>query len=67
MKIALLEVFHWHFLLYIKHLLDSGVDIVGWSNKAEAVRKQYSSQLSCRSYKNWRQLITDGKPDAIFI
>jgi hypothetical protein len=38
MKIALLEVSHWHFPLYIKHLLDSGVDIVGWSDETEVVR-----------------------------
>ena len=67
MKIALFEVSHWYFPLYIKHPLDSGVDIVGRSDKTEAVRKQYSSQLGCRSYDNRRQLITDGKPEAIFI
>ena len=33
MKIALLEISHWHFPLYIEDLLTSGVDIIALSDK----------------------------------
>ena len=35
MKAVLLEVSHWHFPLYIKDLLDEGIEVVGFSDKTE--------------------------------
>ena len=48
MKAVLLEVSHWHFPLYIKDLLDGGIEVVGFSTKA---RKSERNILSCLGVK----------------
>ena len=66
MKIALLEISHWHFPLYIEDLLASGVDIVALSDKNEEIRKQYGYKFNSRAYSDWRQLLADNEVDAVF-
>ena len=57
MKIALLEISHWHFPLYIEDLLTSGVDIIALSDKNEKIRNQYGHKFNCSVYSDWRQLL----------
>ena len=47
MKAVLLEVSHWHFPLYIKDLLDGGIEVVGFSDKSEEIRAKYSKLFRC--------------------
>ena len=66
MKIALLEISHWHFPLYIEDLLSSGVDIIALSDKNEQIRNQYGHKFNCSAYSDWRQLLLDNELDAVF-
>ena len=66
MKIALLEISHWHFPLYIEDLLTSGVDIIALSDKNEKIRNQYGHKFNCSVYSDWRQLLIDNELDAVF-
>ena len=66
MKIALLEISHWHFPLYIEDLLSSGVDIIALSDKNEQIRNQYGHKFNCSVYSDWRQLLLDNELDAVF-
>ena len=52
MKAVLLEVSHWHFPLYIKDLLDGGIEIVGFSDKSEEIRAKYSKLFRCEGYND---------------
>ena len=45
MKIALLEISHWHFPLYIEDLLSSGAEIIAISDKNEKVRNKYGDKF----------------------
>tara|TARA_Y100000588_G_C14232986_1_gene916100 strand:+ start:1297 stop:2292 length:996 start_codon:yes stop_codon:yes gene_type:complete len=66
MKIALLEVSHWHFPLYIKDLLELGVDVVGLSDKEEEIRLKYSKLFKCPAYESWDFLLKESLFDAAF-
>ena len=66
MKIALLEISHWHFPLYIEDLLSSGAEIIAISDKNEKVRNKYGDKFNCKTYTDWRHLVNETKPDAIF-
>jgi predicted dehydrogenase len=63
MKIALLEVSHWHFPLYINALISCGAEIMAVSDRDDAVRVRYADQFSCRGYAGWPDLLGDCQPD----
>ena len=67
MKIALLEISHWHFPLYIEDLLSSGAEIIAISDKNEKVRNKYGDKFNCKIYMDWRHLLNEIKPDAVFV
>ena len=57
MKAVLLEVSHWHFPLYIKDLLDGGIEVVGFSDKSEEIRAKYSKLFRCEGYNDWKETL----------
>lgn len=67
MKIALLEVSHWHFPLYIKDLLAADVEIVGISDKNKEVRVKYSRLFNCDAYDDWNLLLDQCQLDGVFV
>ena len=66
MKIALLEISHWHFPLYIEDLLSFGAEIIAISDKNEKIRNKYGNAFNCEIYMDWRQLVNETKPDVVF-
>jgi hypothetical protein len=50
MKIALLEISHWHFPLYIEDLLSCGAEIIAISDKNEKIRNKYGNVFNCEIY-----------------
>ena len=66
MKIALLEVSHWHFPLYIEALLSKGNEIIGISDKNLAVRDRYSNYFACQAFAEWQDLLNSVIPDVVF-
>ncbi|MBT6136670.1 MAG: Gfo/Idh/MocA family oxidoreductase [Rhodospirillaceae bacterium] len=70
MKIALLEVSHWHFPLYIDALMTavakSGAEIIGVSDRDKAIRETYGNKFGCPAYAEWRGLLGETEPDTAF-
>ena len=66
MKAVLLEVSHWHFPLYIKDLLDGGIEVVGFSDKSEEIRAKYSKLFRCEGYNDWKETLGSCSYDIAF-
>lgn len=66
MKAVLLEVSHWHFSLYIKDLLDEGVEVVGFSDKSEAIRAKDSKLFKCEGHNDWTETLRSCSYDIAF-
>jgi len=64
MKLALLEVSHWHFPLYIEALLEGGVEISAVSERDPGVRAKYAEQFGCPGFESWRDALDTARPDA---
>jgi len=64
MKILLLEVSHWHYPLYIEALLDTGVEIVGVSDRDPGIRGREASRFGCPGHADWRVALAESTPDA---
>ncbi len=50
MKIAVFDVSHWHFPLYLTALADPGIEIVGISDSANFAGTRFAEQLHCKLY-----------------
>lgn len=57
MKIAIFDVSHWHFPLYIPALKDSGIEVVGISDSASFAGPRFSSLLNCKLYDSNEELL----------
>ena len=66
MKAVLLEVSHWHSPLYIKDLLDGGIEVVGFSDKNEEIRAKYSKLFRCEGYNDWKETLGSCSYDIAF-
>ena len=66
MKAVLLEVSHWHFPLYIKDLLDEGVEVVGFSDKSEEIRAKDSKLFKCEGHNDWTETLRSCSYDIAF-
>jgi hypothetical protein len=47
MKIAIFDVSHWHFPLYLAPLRDSGIEVVGISDTASFSGDRFAKELNC--------------------
>lgn len=59
MKVALLEVSHWHFPLYLESLDRLDVEIVGVSDREDYRGKDVASRYSCPLVSDYRHLLDD--------
>jgi predicted dehydrogenase len=59
MKIAVFDVSHWHFPLYVPALRDPGVQVVGVSDTASFAGPKFAEQLNCRLYKSNEDLLNE--------
>ncbi|CAN7660176.1 Gfo/Idh/MocA family protein [Neorhizobium sp. LjRoot104] len=50
MKIAVFDVSHWHFPLYIAALKDPGIEVIGISDSAAFAGTRFSDLLNCKLY-----------------
>lgn len=57
MRIAIFDVSHWHFPLYIPALKDSGIEVVGISDSASFAGARFSSLLDCKLYGSNDELL----------
>ena len=66
MKIAVFDVSHWHFPLYLSALRDPGVQVVGVSDTASFGGSKFADQLNCRLYESNEDLLNEDFDDASF-
>lgn len=57
MKIAIFDVNHWHFPLYIPALNDPGIEVVGISDSASFAGERFAGQLNCKLYRSNDELL----------
>lgn len=66
MRIALIQVGHWHASMYIDRLKGLGADVVAVSDKDQEVATRVSRELNCKSYTDFSRLIEEERPDFVF-
>ena len=57
MKIAVFDVSHWHFPLYLSALRDPGVQVVGISDTAAFAGPKFADELNCKLYRSNEDLL----------
>jgi predicted dehydrogenase len=58
MKIAVFDVSHWHFPLYIAALKDPGIEVIGISDSATFAGARFSKLLNCKLYGSNDELMS---------
>jgi predicted dehydrogenase len=66
MKVALLEVSHWHFPLYVEALLAADVEIVAVSDRDPEFRERFAATFDCRAHGDAFRLIAEEAVDFAF-
>ena len=56
MKIAIFDVSHWHFPLYLAPLRDSGIEVIGISDSASFAGERFAKELNCKLYASNEEL-----------
>lgn len=57
MKIAIFDVSHWHFPLYLAPLKDPGIEVVGISDSASISGERFAKELNCKLYASNQDLL----------
>ncbi|WP_334546192.1 hypothetical protein [Rhizobium leguminosarum] len=58
MKIAVFDVSHWHFPLYIPALKDPGIEVIGISDSASFAGPRFADLLNCKLYGSNDELMS---------
>jgi predicted dehydrogenase len=58
-KIAVFDVSHWHFPLYLSPLRDPGVDVVGISDTSSFAGPRFAQELNCKLYESNDDLLKE--------
>lgn len=59
MKIAIFDVSHWHFPLYLSALQDPGVEVIGISDTASFAGQKFASQLNTKLFASNEDLLDE--------
>lgn len=59
MKIAIFDVSHWHFPLYLAPLRDPGIEVVGISDSEAFSGERYAQQLNCKLFASNEDLLKE--------
>ena len=66
-KIAFIGVSHWHFPLYVRNDLPEGYEIVAISDENAKTVERVSSNLNCKGYISYTELLDLEKPEFVFL
>jgi predicted dehydrogenase len=66
MRVAIIEVSHWHIPLYLSPLEASGIEVVAISDRESAKGKEISARFNCRLYESYEQLLDREQVDFVF-
>lgn len=67
MKVALIEVTHWHVPLYLDALAQSGVEVVGVSDALHLAGPRIGARFGCPVYASHRELLARRQVDFAFV
>jgi predicted dehydrogenase len=67
MKVALLEVSHWHLPLYLDPLQASGIEVVAVSDVEQVKGSEVAARFGCRLYSSSYELIEKENVDFAFV
>lgn len=59
MKIAIFDVSHWHFPLYLSALQDPGIKVIGLSDTASFSGQKFASQLNTKLFASTEDLLNE--------
>lgn len=59
MKIAIFDVSHWHFPLYLSPLRDPGVEVIGISDSASHAGTRFAKELDCKLFASNDELLKE--------
>ncbi|MER8428176.1 Gfo/Idh/MocA family oxidoreductase [Mesorhizobium sp. M1403] len=66
MKIALIEVSHWHVPLYLPALEQPGLEVVAVSDSDRLKGSEIATRLGCKEYNSVENLLANEQPDFVF-
>jgi len=67
MKVALLEVSHWHVPLYLSALERPGIEVVAVSDAEKTKGPGIAARFGCREYGSVESLLASERPDFAFV
>jgi predicted dehydrogenase len=65
MKVALIEVGHWHAGMHLRSLLIGGADIVGISDGQPGVAAAFAAQSGGKAFQNYREMLKTVQPEFV--
>lgn len=66
MKVALLEVSHWHVPLYLSALERPGIEVIAVSDKEKSKGAAIAARFGCPEYESVESLLANEQPDFAF-
>lgn len=66
MKIAMIEVSHWHAPIYVRGLRRLNADVVAVSDRNKEIARKTAEELDCRCYTDYTLLTQKENPDFVF-
>lgn len=63
MRLAILEVSHWHMPLYLEGIRRSEVEVVALSDRSSPKRERWQSEFGCRTYEDYNELLLKEQVD----
>jgi predicted dehydrogenase len=67
MKVALLEVSHWHVPLYLSSLERPGIQVIAVSDKEKSKGAAIAARFGCPEYDSAESLLANEQPDFAFV
>ena len=65
MRVALIEVGHWHAAMHLRSLQLAGARIVGVSDRQAGVAEQFAAGLDCPAFHDYRAMLRDSRPEFV--
>lgn len=65
MRVALIEVGHWHAARHLRSLQRAGADIVAVSDRQPGVAEATAAKIGCLAFRDYRDMLKAVKPDFV--
>lgn len=65
MRVALIEVGHWHAAMHLRSLQLAGARIVGVSDRQAGVAERFAAGLDCPAFQDHPAMLRDTRPDFV--